>query len=181
MVVYNETTLSGEDVTNLLVESVARDYKKRYLFIALIFIIGIAVLIYSIISKQNEFIVMGAVVSALAIAFFIYSIIDIKKSRKRVMKNNPEICELGAKYTFRFKENSVQIQAQIGTKNKKIEYSYQYLKSIKEDDQKYELVFNETDTIYVFKSGFENQKMEEFFRKNITTTKKKIKYRGEKK
>ena len=53
--------------------------------------------------------------------------------------------------------------------------------SISENEISYELIFNQNDAIYVLKSGFEDKKMEEFFRKNITTTKKKIKYKPENK
>ena len=180
MIVHNETSLTGEEATSLLINSVVKDYKKRYIYLALILLIGIAILIFSIITKQNEFITLGAIVAALGVGFFIYSIFDLKKTRTRVIKNNPDICEYGVKYTFNFKENSVQIMASINNKNKKSEYSYQNLKSIKENEISYELVFNQIDTIYVLKSGFENDKMEEFFRKNITTTKKKIKYKAEK-
>jgi len=181
MIVHNETALTGEEATNLLVNSFIKEYKKRYIFLALILLMGIAILVTSLVTKQSEFITLGAIVTALGVGFFIYSIIDLKKTKKRVLKNNPEICEHGVKYSFNFKENSVQIHAVIGGKNKKSEYSYQYLKSISENEISYELIFNQNDAIYVLKSGFEDKKMEEFFRKNITTTKKKIKYKPENK
>ena len=180
MIVHNETSLTGEEAVTLLTNSLIRDTKRRYIFLALILILGVFILVFSIVSKQKEFITLGAVVTALGIGFIVYSFIDLKKSRKRIIKNNPEISELGVSYIYKFKENSVQINAKIGSKNKKADYSYQFLKSITEFDDIYELVFNENNTVYVSKSGFENERMEEFFRKNITTTKKKIKYKGEK-
>ena len=118
---------------------------------------------------------MGAVISAIGVAFVIYVIVDLKMMRKRVEKNNPEIIKTGILYNFTFKENSVSIEAKIGEKNKNLKYSYMYLKGIYEYNDGYEIIFNESDSIYVLKSGFESEKMEEFFRKNITTTKKKIK------
>ena len=86
MIVHNETSLTGEEATNLLINSFIKEYKKRYIFLVLILLMGIAILITSLVTKQNEFITLGAIVTALGVGFFIYSIIDLKKTRSRVLK-----------------------------------------------------------------------------------------------
>ncbi|MBQ9900061.1 MAG: hypothetical protein IJM36_02905 [Acholeplasmatales bacterium] len=175
MVVKNRTELSGEKTTEILLKSASRDQRKKYLYVLVIFVIGILSLVIGLIIKEANVITMGAVISAIGVAFVIYVIVDLKMMRKRVEKNNPEIIKTGILYNFTFKENSVSIEAKIGEKNKNLKYSYMYLKGIYEYNDGYEIIFNESDSIYVLKSGFESEKMEEFFRKNITTTKKKIK------
>lgn len=175
MVVKNKTELSGEQATDILIKSTSREQKKKYMYVAVIFIIGVLSLIIGLVMKETNVITMGAIISAIGVAFFVYIIIDMKKVRGRITKNNPEITQTGIIYNFTFKENSVSIEAKIGNKNKNLKFSYQYLKNIFEYDEGYELVFNESDSVYVSKAGFESKKMEEFFRKNITTTKKKIK------
>ena len=46
-----------------------------------------------------------------------------------------------------------------------------------EYDDLYELVFDGYEVLYVLKNGFENERMIEFFIKNLTINKKKIKNR----
>ena len=58
---------------------------------------------------------------------------------------------------------------------------YDYGKSkVYEYDDLYELVFDGYEVLYVLKNGFENERMIEFFIKNLTINKKKIKNRMKK-
>ena len=180
MIVKNKTELDKDEVLYILKKSAKKEYYKRYIYLALVFALGIAVLIIGLVSKQTNFIIMGAAITAIGIGFFVYSMIDLNRLDKRIKANNPDVLESGATYNYLFKENSVQIIASIGNKNKKTSFEYSYLKSIREYEAYYELTFNLNDTLFVFKDGFEDKKMEEFFRKNITTTKKKIKFVKEK-
>lgn len=177
MVIKNITSLSGDNALNILISSTTREYRKRYIYLAILLLVGVLVLVLGLVMKQNNIVIMGAVVCAIAIGFFIYSLIDLKRMKSKILKQNPDVCNTGVEYTCQFKENSCQIVAKLGGKTKKLEYSYQNLKSIYEDNDGYEMIFNQTDSIYIYKSGFESSKHEEIFRKNITTTKKKIKKR----
>ena len=180
MVVKNITTLDKDEVLHILKTSSKKEYNKRYIYLFFVFVLGLAVLITGLVSSQSNTIIMGGAITALGIGFFVYSLIDLKKLEKRIIKNNPDVTTSGATYNYLFKENSVQIIATMNNKNKKSSFSYTNLKSIREYKAYYELTFNVNDTLFVYKSGFEDKKMEDFFRKNITTTKKKIKLVKEK-
>ena len=175
MIINNNTVLSSEEAINYLADSMSKTYKKKFIYAAIFLIIGVSLLAISLILQQQELIILAAIVCAVAIVYIVFNIVDMSKIRKKVLINNPDVAEKGAKYSFQFRENSVKIFSTIGDKNKKTELSYQFLKAIYEYEERYELVFNETDVVIVLKSGFENNKYEEIFRKNITTEKRKIK------
>ncbi len=175
MIVKNTTILSAEKATEILVRNTTKDYKKRYIYLAVILLIGITTLIIGIGFGETNAITMGSIFMAVGIGFFFYIIFEVSRVKTRVIKNNPEVTQVGISFNYTFRENSVAISAKIGDKTKNIKYTYLELKSIKEDFEGYELIFNQADSIYVLKEGFESKKMEEFFRKNVTTTKKKIK------
>lgn len=175
MIVKNTTILSAEKATEILIRNTVKDYKKKYLYLGVILLIGISTLIIGLAFQETNAITMGAIFLAVGVGFFIYTIIELKRVKPRVIKNNPEVTTTGISFNYTFRENSVTISAKIGDKTKNIKYTYQELKAIKEYSDGYEVVFNQSESIYVLKEGFESPKMEEFFRKNITTTKKKIK------
>lgn len=175
MVVNNNTVLSNEDAINYLAESMSKTYKKKFIYAAVFLLLGVILMTISLLLQQQELIILAAIVCAVAIIYIVFNIVDMSKIRKKVLTNNPDVAQNGASYSFQFRENSVKIFSTIGDKNKKTELSYQNLKAIYEYEERYELVFNETDVIIVLKSGFENHKYEEIFRKNVTTDKRKIK------
>ena len=63
------------------------------------------------------------------------------------------------------------------SKPKRSDIKYETLNKIYEFKDLYELRFSEGKILYVYKSGFESDKYEEIFRKNIQTKKLKIKQR----
>ena len=177
MVIKNITSLSGDEALNILITSTSREFKKRFIYLGLLVLVGIIVLVLGLALKQNNITIMGAVICAIAIGFFVYSLIDIKRMKKRVLKQNPDVCATGVDYNCQFKENSCQVICKLGGKTKRLDYSYETLKYIYEDNDGYELLFMPSDSIYILKSGFESKKHEEIFRMNVTSKKRKIKQR----
>ena len=180
MVINNKTVLSGDEATLMLSQSAAKEFKSRYLFIILVLACGVFTLIIGMISYSSLFTVFGASIAALAIAYFIFTLIQVKKLPKKVILNNKEICENGVSYDYNFKEHSVTLFATIpntNSKPKRSDIKYETLNKIYEFKDLYELRFSEGKILYVYKSGFESDKYEEIFRKNIQTKKLKIKQR----
>ncbi len=174
MIVYNKTNLSASDATNLLVKTSKNEYLKKFIFVALIIAAGIPIMIYGLVNKNTIYISFGAIFVAFAIVLLVFNVVMMRKIPKVVKEKNPEVCEYGINYEFKFREHSVIIVATSDNKSTKLEYSYNILKRIYEYDDKYQLKFQGDVTLFVDKNGFQDKKMEEFFRKNISTSNRKI-------
>ena len=177
MVVNNNTDITKEEAYSLLIDSTSNEYKKKFIFNAFVAIVGTPLLIVGLVNKNTMYIVFGAIFLAFALVLGGFNVVSMFKIPKTVKEQNADVCEYGISYSYRFKEHSVILIAKTNGKTTKYEYNYSLLKRIYEYDDKYQLRFQDNLTLYVYKSGFENQKMEVFFRKNISTSKKKIKLR----
>ncbi len=175
MVVYNKTSISSEEAYNLLVKSSKIEYSKKYIMSIILILIGIPIMVIGFYQNNTIYVTFGAIFIAFALVLIGFNFVQMMKIPKVVKEKNPEVCEYGVLYDFRFKEHSVYLIAKTDTRSTKFEYNYNLLKKINEYEDRYELKFQDNVTLYVNKSGFENNKMEEFFRKNISTSKKKIK------
>lgn len=175
MIVNNRTEISGEEATRLLVNASKNDYYKKFYFSIFLVLAGIPIMVYGLISSDYLYVTFGAVFIALSIVFTIFNVLSLRKIPKMVKEKNSNVCEHGVIYDYRFKEHSVMISASSNDKTTKYEYGYTALKKINEYPDKYELRFQGNVTIFVDKNDFKDKKMEEFFRHNISTSKKKIK------
>lgn len=173
MIVSNRTTITGEEATSLLVKSSKKDYIKKFYFAIFLVVAGIPIMTYGLIKSDYLYVTFGAVFIAMALVFTLFNVISLKKIPKMVKEKNSSVCEYGVTYDYKFKEHSVMIVATSGDKSTKYEYGYNSLKKINEYPDKYELRFQGNVTLYVDKN-FSEKKMEEFFRHNICTSKKKI-------
>lgn len=177
MVVNNKTEITSEEATKLLIKSSRNEYYKKYFFSIFLVAAGIPIMIIGFTSNNTIYISFGAIFIAFAIVLTIFNLISMHKIPKVVKEKNADICENGITYDMKFKEHSAIVIASSNGRHNKYEYSYDLLKKIYEYPDKYELKFQSNITLYVDKNGFNDKKMEEFFRKNVTTTKKKIKSR----
>lgn len=175
MVVENRTELNGDYVYGILLKSSRKAIAKKFIPAAIIFIAGLVILIIALVSKANFYIAMGAIFSALGLVYFGYNLINMKRVKKYIEKNNEEEIEKGIIYNYKFKEHSFSLIAITGTKKGRKEYKYDQLKKVIERIDYYELSFKDNELVYVLKSGFLNKKMEEFFIKNLSINKIKIK------
>ena len=177
MVVYNKTSISKDDAITMLNKSTKIEYMKKFVFPLLMLSAGLPIMIYGLVTKDAIYISFGGVFIAFAIVLTVYNFIQFLKIPKVVIEKNKEVCEYGVLYDYRIKEHSIFFIATTNNKNIKGEYGYNSLKKIYEYPTKYELKFSDNVTLYVNKEGFQDKKMEEFFRKNIQTSKRKIKTR----
>lgn len=175
MIVNNKTEIDAQTATKLLVDSTKKEYVKKFYFAIFLLAAGLPIMIYGLVKKEALYITFGATFIALALVFSGYNLITMRKIPKVVKEQNENVCEYGVIYDYKFKEHSVIINASSNKKNTKYEYGYTSLKKIFEYPERYELKFISNVTLYVDKKGFTEKKMEEFFRKNISTSKKKIK------
>lgn len=175
MVVYNKTSITSEEAKRVLIKSSKIEYSKKYVFSIVLILIGIPVMIYGFYQNNTIYWVFGSIFIAFAIVLIAFNTYQMFKIPKVVYEKNAEVCEHGVAYDYRFKEHSVYLIAKSNDRTTKFEYNYNHLRKIYEYNDRYELKFQDNVSLYVSKSGFENEKMEEFFRKNVTTSKKKIK------
>lgn len=175
MVVNNITKITGEEAYNRLYKTSKKNYIYKLVLLSIFSLVGIPILVLGIVLKNETTIFLGALIVAVTIAYVIYSIVGIKRLPKAIKKANEDIINNGAIYNYKFKENSVDINLEVGTKKRKLTYQYTSLKGAEEYEDYYNLHFNDSDMLYVFKNGFENERMEEFFKTNLKKGNKKLK------
>ena len=93
-------------------------------------------------------------------------------------KQNQEACDAGMIYEYTFKEQSFQVKVISDTKTTKIPYKYDSVKKVLAYENRYEIRLPDNQILFIYKSGFENAKMEEFFLKNLQKNKKKVRIKG---
>ena len=174
MIAINNTNFTSDEAYNIIYKSVSKEALKRLILPLVIFLCSIPIIIIGAVFNQTSSIALGCLFLAVSVLYLIYSLIKYKKLPNVIKNNNEDICNYGARYTYKFKEQSVDVSVNITGKSKTVNMKYQNLKRIIEFKDYYELMFGEEDSIFVLKSGFENEKMEEVFRHNITLNKRKI-------
>ena len=175
MVVNNKTHLSGEKIRDVLIKSAKKNNFSRSIYILVVGLCGIGILSIGLATSQNTFTLMGAVFTGFAIVYFLFVFLNYKKQIKKIDIENEKLFESGIDYNFIFKEQSIKVDAIETDKRNKKEYSYKEIRKIFEYDDYFEIIFIDTLIAYVSKSGFENPRMIDFFKKNIEINKKKIK------
>lgn len=175
MIVYNKTELTKDEAFESLVKETRGSYFYRFILGAIVTICGIGILLVGYIQDDTDYITVGYLFLVFGLLYFLMSIYAIVKAPKKVYLKNKEICENGITYNYTFKEQSFEVLVQTSERKNKLPYKYFDLKGIKEFEDKYQFNLKSRLILYVKKSGFENQKMEEFFRKNVAKNKIKIK------
>lgn len=176
MVAQNQTTLNPDKAYNILLTTTRKIINKRYIHGGVIALAGLMIILIAAFQDSNKALYMsfGSVFVAIALVYCIYNFTTYVKAKTNVLKSNKEICENGITYNYKFKEQSIQILCMEGQKRSRLEYKYESLKKAIELDEYYELKFKGYEVLYVFKSGFNTPKDEEFFRINLGKNKKKI-------
>lgn len=176
MIINNVTTLSSKEAINELVSVERKSYFKKYIFTALITILGLSLVIYiAIEGKKIDSIIVGILFLIFGSLLTIINTYYIFSTRKRIIKKNPLLSENGLTYSFIFKEESFTVNIIIGKDNKKLEYSYKELKKIYEHDGSIYFILID-NTYYRCKiDSFNNKKELELFYYGLS--KHKIKYK----
>lgn len=175
MIVYNKTELTKDEAFESLVKETRSSYMYRFILGIIVTLCGIGLLFFGYLNKQNDYIVVGYLFLVFGLLYFLMSIYAILKAPKKVYLKNKEICDNGITYNYTFKEQSFEVLVISNDKKNKLPYKYYDIKKIKEYEDKYQFNLKSRLILYVKKSGFENQKMEEFFKKNVAINKIKIK------
>ena len=172
MVVKNNTTISGDKMKQLLTFSAKRSIYKRLIMSAVVIIFGFGVFLYSILEHIGQvsmsILIFAALFMAIGIAYLIMSLLQFKSLPKKLYKENQLLCDNGCNYTYTFKENSMRCVNNVNGQVTKFDYDYTNLKAIYEYKDRYELRFADDMVAYVFKNGFSEPKMEEFFVSNVS-------------
>lgn len=135
MIINNVTTLSSEEAINELVNVERKSYLKKYVFTALLTILGLIVVIYiAIAGEKIDSIIVGILFLIFGIFLTFINTYYILSMKKRIIKKNPLLIDNGLTYSFTFKEESFIVNIIIGKESKKLEYSYKELKKIYEKD-----------------------------------------------
>lgn len=174
MVVENRTELSGDEVNEILTKTAKRGILQKFIPASIIFILGLVILILGLVSNK-ALVALGAIFTALGLVYYLYNVINIRRANKLVLKKNEEEIRNGVTYNYKFKEQSFSLVALSAFKRGRQEYKYNQLKKVIERENYYELYLVQNEIIYVFKNGFQNERMEGFFLKNLKINKIKIK------
>lgn len=175
MVVENKSVISKEKAYESLYASSKRNLVKRYIYALLLVVVGIGIIVYSLLVKsesQSSMIVFGGTFTALGIAVAVYTLISIIKAPKDIRKQNPSICEYGVTYEYRFREQGCDLVLNINGKKSKGTYPYTEFKKVYEYEDSFEIRLASSQVLYALKEGFQNERMIEFFKKNLQTNKK---------
>ena len=172
MVVENVSNISGDMAFNSLYASVKQGNNKKYIYAFIILVIGIGILVYGILSSQAMWLTAGGIFASFGIGLVFYNIIMNVKIPRDIKKSNKEIIENGVIYTYRFREQGVDIQINCNVKKTKGTYLYSDFRKVIEYDNRFEMKLKDGDVLFVLMEGFTNERMVEFFRKNVTLNKK---------
>ncbi len=181
MIVYNQSQISAEQVTKILVRQTRKNQISKFVLSILVLISGISVLAYGYYNSESTYIGVGYAFFTFGIVYLAFSIYSVAGALKKVKKMNPDSCEKGILYEYNFKEQSIQGKAILSGKTTKFEYKYTEAKRIAEYEGYYEFFFKPDNELIVLKSGFESKRMEEFFVRNVKKNNKKIKDKTAKK
>ena len=179
MIFNNTTYLTKEDSIDLLYNASKKDFYKKYVLVLVLFICGIVVLVDGLINDNTSSAAFGGFFIIIGIAYIISSILGKKNLKKKIMKDSAPLLEKGCKYTYKFKEKSIQVVVE-GVKTYKGEYKYTDIRKASEYETRYELILKDDTLLYIDKSGFENERYIQFLIKNIESAKKKIKIKYKK-
>lgn len=175
MIVTNRSEISKEVAFDALYKSSKRNLSKRYIYALILFLFGLGIVVYAIASKNQDstsMSVLGGTCTSLGIAVFVYTLIEIVRSPKNIKKQNPGICEYGVIYEYKFREQGCDLVINVNGKKAKGTYSYEEFKVVYEHEDSFEIRLGSSQVLYALKSGFENERMIEFFKKNLSTNKK---------
>ena len=175
MVVTNKTEIDKEEAYNTLLKSAKKSFNSRYITSVFLIIAGVILIVYGHTSNSSMYLTFGYAFVAIGIAYIIMTIIGLYKTPKNIEEANKEICENGVTYNYTFREQSFDVKATTLNKNSKATYKYSQIKKVIDHPDRYELILNENLLFYVLKSGFENEKMIEFFLKDLNINKVKLK------
>ncbi|MCR5112586.1 MAG: YcxB family protein [Acholeplasmatales bacterium] len=177
MVVINNTHLSPEKALKNLKKTTRGNLKYKYLLSALLIVGGLIVTIFANTFNEGaykEYIIIGLMLLIIGGGHFALNTYNLLSAEKKIKKNNDAIMQSGVDYDYKFKEQSIQVSAKDAIKTSKYEYKYDEVGSVSEFNDYYEMRLKNGQVLYIEKSGFNEPKMEEFFKKNLSINKKKI-------
>ena len=180
MIATNKTVIDKEKSFKDLVNRTRKQHLYKSGLIPLIFIGSIIILISGFESSDEDSIAVGIAALIIGLIYVIYNLITFLRIPKKVYKQNKIVCDYGMTYEYKFKEHSIIVTCIQFDKTNKLEYKYDSVKKILEYDDRYEIVLKENYILFIYKNGFDKD-MEQFFIKNLSINKKKIKDKTKKK
>lgn len=145
---------------------------KKYIYALIITLIGLGVVIYGVTSQNVQWTTTGGIFGAFGIGLAIYNMILIMRLPKEIKKNNKDILEYGVTYTYRFREQGVDLTIICNGKKSKGSYDYAEFKKVYEYEDRYIMKLKDGEVVYVLKNGFQNDRMIDFYKKNVTLNRK---------
>ncbi len=175
MVVHNKTNLDKEEMLSSLIKTTKKGQLGKFIISTIIFLCAILLIIYGHMAKESNYLMVGYMFLAFSMVYYGIGLFTILRIPKKVLKQNKEAYEQGVIYDYTFKEQSFQVNVISLGKKTKLPYKYNDIKKILEYENRYEFRLSENLVLFIYKNGFDNPKMEEFFLKNLQKNKKKIK------
>lgn len=180
MIATNKTVIDKEKSFKDLVNRTRKQHLYKSILIPLIFIGGIIILVNGLKNYDEDSIATGIAGLIIGLIYVIYNLITFLRIPKKVYKQNKIVCDYGMTYEYKFKEHSIMVSCIQFDKTNKLEYKYDSIKKVVEFDDRYEIVLKENFILFIYKNGFDKD-MEQFFIKNLSINKKKIKDKTKKK
>ena len=175
MVVYNKTVVDKDIMLNSLIKATKKTQLPRLVLSSIVLACGIPFIVYGHMKNEADYLSIGYAFIAISIIYYWIAIRAISKSSKRVLEKNRDIVENGITYNYQFKEQSFNVNLVTGNRTNKLPYKYDVIRKVYEFDDRYEFRLKDNQVLFINKSGFESPKHLEFFIKNLSKNKKKIK------
>lgn len=174
MIVYNKTVLEKEKAFASLVKTTRKSQTGKFLLSTVILLCGIGLLAYGYAYNNQSYTGIGYVFFVFSLVYYAFSLVSFLRALKLVYKKNQDICDNGITYDYTFKEQSFQVNAASSGKTTKLFYKYEDVKKVLEYKECYEFRLSDNQILFIYKNGFKDAKMEEFFMRNLDKKKKKI-------
>lgn len=174
MIVYNKTVLEKEKAFASLVKTTRKSQTGKFLLSTVILLCGIGLLVYGYAYDTESYINIGYIFLVFSIVYYGFGLVSFLRVPKLVYKRNQDICDNGMTYNYTFKEQSFQVNASSLGKTTKFFYKYDDLKKVLEYEDCYEFRLADNQILFIYKTGFDSSRMEEFFIRTLEKHKKKI-------
>ena len=175
MIVENITKVDGVVVINDLEKAYMKRQTTTFVLQAFVILCGVVMVGLGISSNTMPNIAFGSVFILLGLIYVVYTINRIIREKKEIKVINKTVYDEGCLYDYKFKQESIIVSFQSGSKHQKFETKYDEVKKIWEYKTQFKIEFYDHTVLYIDKSGFKGEKAIEFFKKNIAFNKKKIK------
>ena len=172
MVIKNSSTFKGSDLKDEIIKKVSIKQLPRIISFGFILILCILFIIFT--KDHIENIIVGSILLALDLAYFIYQIIQYVNIPKTITEKNSYINCDQILYNFTFKEQSFIVELCANGKRLKEEYYYNGIRKVTDKGPVYDILMRDGVSFYLTKDNFDVDKGLEFFHKYLNLHKIKF-------